>query len=185
LKNKIQIIGGKYRGRKIAFPNTPELRPTPSRIRETLFNWLAPFIVNARCLDLFAGSGVLGFEAISRGALSCTFIEKDRKSLAMLRENAKLLHADAVEIWEKDALLWLKQLASTFDIVFLDPPYRTKLLSACFALFDEKDCLSENALIYFEADEPIELRILPTTWQLLREKKAGQIYYYLAKQMKV
>lgn len=181
MRNKIQIIGGKYRSRKIAFPDNPELRPTPNRVRETLFNWLTPFIANARCLDLFAGSGVLGFEALSRGALSCTFVEKDRKTLATLRDNAKLLNVDSIEIIESEALAWLEKTKNTYDIVFLDPPYHAKLLPTCFTRLVECRCLLEGTLIYFESDESVMPGVIPKAWQLLREKKAGQVYYYLAK----
>ncbi len=180
-RNEIRIIGGKYRGRKIFFPNNPELRPTPSRIRETLFNWLTPYIVNARCLDLFAGSGILGFEALSRGAIFSVFVEKDLKTVAILRENAKLLNADAIEIVKEDVCSWLKQSVTPFDIVFLDPPYQAKLLPNCFALLEERGWLHAQSFIYFESNIPIEHVILPGSWQLLKEKKAGQVYYYLAR----
>jgi 16S rRNA (guanine966-N2)-methyltransferase len=182
--NRIKIIGGKWRSRTISFPDNSALRPTPSRIRETLFNWLTPYIVNARCLDLFAGSGVLGFEALSRGARACVLVENDRKTIVTLRETVRLLDTNSVEIVETEGLLWLKQPATPFDVVFLDPPYHAKLLPDCFALLEESGWLEAESLIYFESNKPIAPAILPITWQLWHKKKAGQVYYYLAKRAK-
>jgi len=184
LKQQVRIIAGKWRSRKIQFPETAELRPTPDRIRETVFNWLAPYLLGARCLDLFAGSGVLGFEALSRGANSTVFLEQDRSVIQALRKNATLLTSESepIEIIETDALTWLKRTGSKtpFDIVFIDPPYQANLSSECFALLENQGWLNPNAFIYFESNQPLESQTLPTTWQLVRDKKAGQVHYYLA-----
>lgn len=184
--NEVRIIAGKWRGRKIQFPTVAGLRPTPNRIRETLFNWLAPYIHDARCLDLFTGSGALGFESLSRGAAHVLCLEKDREAYQMLRTNAERLNADAMEIQENDALIWLtappQQLlepSTPFDIIFVDPPYALKALSKCFALLENQAWFTINTLIYFESDVPIELLTLPVTWEILKKKKAGSVYYYL------
>jgi 16S rRNA (guanine966-N2)-methyltransferase len=188
--NEVRIIAGKWRGRKIQFPTVAGLRPTPNRIRETLFNWLAPYIHDARCLDLFTGSGALGFESLSRGAIHVLCLEKDREAYQMLRTNAERLNADAMEIQEKDALVWLtaqtqQPLKSNvpFDIIFVDPPYALKALSKCFALLENQVWFTINTLIYFESDVPIELLTLPNTWEILKKKKAGSVYYYLTRKI--
>ncbi|HXH54276.1 MAG TPA: 16S rRNA (guanine(966)-N(2))-methyltransferase RsmD [Gammaproteobacteria bacterium] len=184
--NEVRIIAGKWRGRKIQFPTVAGLRPTPNRIRETLFNWLAPYIHDARCLDLFTGSGALGFESLSRGAAYVLCLEKDREAYQMLRINAERLNADAMEIKEKDALVWLttpppqaSKMPTPFDIIFVDPPYALNALSKCFAFLESQAWFTINTLIYFESDVPIELLALPDTWEILKKKKAGNVYYYL------
>jgi len=184
--NEIRIIAGKWRGRKIQFPTVTGLRPTPNRIRETLFNWLAPYIHDARCLDLFTGSGALGFESLSRGAAYVLCLEKNREAAEMLRKNAERLNVDTMEIQEKDALVWLTKPSqpslnsnTPFDIIFVDPPYALKALSKCFALLENQTWFKINTLIYFESNVSIELLTLPTTWEILKKKKAGSVYYYL------
>ena len=189
--NEVRIIAGKWRGRKIQFPTVAGLRPTPNRIRETLFNWLAPYIHGAHCLDLFTGSGALGFESLSRGAAHVLCLEKDRDAYEMLRQNAKRLNADLMEIQEQDALVWITtqcqqalKLTTPFDIIFVDPPYALKALSNFFALLENQAWLTINTLIYFESDVPIELLTLPDTWAILKKKKAGSVYYYLTQKIK-
>ena len=184
--NEVRIIGGKWRGRKIQFPTVLGLRPTPNRIRETLFNWLAPYIDEARCLDLFTGSGALGFEALSRGAAHVLCLEKDLKAYQMLAKNVEYLNAAEMEIQQKDALIWLSiqsqavlKLSTPFDIIFVDPPYALKALSKCFSLLESHEWLKINTLIYFESDVPIELLTIPDTWEILKNKKAGSVYYCL------
>lgn len=186
---QLRIIGGRWRSRKIHFPETAQLRPSPDRVRETLFNWLAPYIIDARCVDLFAGSGVLGFEAISRGAAQIVFIEKDRTVIQALHANASLLNAEAIasslDIIEGSALIWLKQGSKKlrFDIAFVDPPYQTPLAAESFALLENQDWLNPNALIYFESNSPLEPEILPPSWQVNHAKKAGQVHYYLLQKL--
>lgn len=185
-RNEVRIIGGKWRSRKIQFPTVAGLRPTPNRIRETLFNWLVPYIQDARCLDLFTGSGALGFESLSRGAAYALCLEKNREAYQILHKNAERLKADDMEIREKDAVVWLAEPSQQslnsntfFDIIFVDPPYALKALSKCFALLEAQTWLKINTLIYFESDVPIELLTLPNTWKILKKKKAGSVYYYL------
>ncbi len=195
--SEIRIIGGIWRSRKIRFPQTPTLRPTPDRVRETLFNWLAPTIQGARCIDLFAGTGVLGFEALSRGAACVISIEKDRHAIAALQDNAKLLEAHAMQIIQADALRWLESQTRVqaqtqepaieaeplkfFDIAFVDPPYALELLPSCLKALEP--LLTHHALIYFEHNAAIDETIIPTNFALLRQKKAGQVYYYLARKI--
>ncbi len=191
IQNEIRIIGGTWRSRKIQFPSVAGLRPTPNRIRETLFNWLTPHIRDARCLDLFTGSGALGFESLSRGAAYVLCLEKNREAYQMLLKNAERLKADNMDIQEKDALVWLTTASlqflkpiSPFDIIFVDPPYALKALSKCFALLENQVWFKINTLVYFESDVPIELLTLPDTWEILKKKKAGSVYYYLTRKTK-
>lgn len=181
MHNRVRIIGGKHRGRKITFPNIDELRPTPDRVRVTLFNWLDPLLDGARCLDLFAGSGVLGLEALSRGAAFVVFLEKNPLVLETIQKNASLLNETSIKTVNDDVLSWLKSPATPFDIVFLDPPYDSHLLPTCFSLLDQHGWLYPHARIYFESSAPIASADLPKTWTVLREKKASHVYYYLAK----
>lgn len=187
--SEIRIIGGIWRSRKIRFPKIPA-RPTPDRVRETLFNWLEPVIQNARCLDLFAGTGALSFEALSRGAAEVLCIEKDRLSIETLEENKKSLQAHGMQILHMDVMRWLasqtelyaKSAAQSahalpFDIVFVDPPYAAALLPGCFAALEP--LLKPQTFIYFEHNAPIDPAVLPQGWELLRQKKAGQVYYHL------
>lgn len=188
LKNQIRIIGGKWRGRKIQVTDIPGLRPTPDRIRETLFNWLLPELQNARCLDLFAGTGVLGLEALSRGAQKVVFLEKDKNVFQTLEKTLESLKAekDCFEILNMDALAWLSDVNiqkkhGAFDIVFIDPPYALDLLASTFLQLDKGAWITNHGLIYFESNHPIEGSILPKTWEILKEKKAGLVHYYLAR----
>jgi 16S rRNA (guanine966-N2)-methyltransferase len=177
--NQVRIIGGKWRGRKIHFPLTPELRPTPDRVRETLFNWLAPKMMGATCLDLFAGSGALSFEALSRGAYSVVALEKQSLIISNIQKTAGILAAENLTLLRQDALTYLKGPPTAFDIVFIDPPYKSDLLGACLSLLTEKGWLKEGALLYFESD--LEKKFTtPPTLNLLREKKAGKVCYFLA-----
>jgi 16S rRNA (guanine966-N2)-methyltransferase len=180
MHNQVRIIGGKYKGRKVSFPETLDLRPTPDRVKVTLFNWLASLLPEARCLDLFAGSGVLGFEALSRGANSVTFIEKNPLIATSIEENAKKLGVENVQIIRANALSWLETANTSYDIIFLDPPYKSNLLPLCFSLLEKNHWLHPKAKIYFESYNSINATDLPPTWELLRDKKAGHIYYYLA-----
>ncbi|MDX2463139.1 MAG: 16S rRNA (guanine(966)-N(2))-methyltransferase RsmD [Porticoccus sp.] len=185
-QNQLRIIGGKWRGQKLSFANAEGLRPTGDRIRETLFNWLAPVISGAHCLDLFAGSGALGIEALSRGALSATLIEKNRAAITLLHQSCTQLHADNADIVQIDALDWLNntkpsRLKSTklFDVVFLDPPFATELLQPCCDLLQQHGLLANNAYIYIETDSQHSTPVTPTSWIPLREKTSGQVTYRL------
>ncbi|MCF6281699.1 MAG: 16S rRNA (guanine(966)-N(2))-methyltransferase RsmD [Candidatus Polarisedimenticolaceae bacterium] len=176
--NQIRIIGGRHRGRKIAFPDQTGLRPTGDRLRETLFNWLGPLIPGARCLDLFAGSGALGFEAASRGAASVVMVEKAKPVVRSLADAIKLLGLDQVTLQQSDALTWLESPPQPFDVVFLDPPFADKLLEPiCKKL--QQGWLADDARLYIEIDAKDKLPELPKNWCQLKEKKAGQVRYFL------
>jgi len=177
---EVRIVGGRWRGRKIRFPPVPGLRPSPDRVRETLFNWLAPVIHGARCLDLFAGSGALGFEALSRGAARAVLVERDRSAVGQLRDSAAALGADAAEVVEGDALAWLDRTPGGFDIVFLDPPFTSGLLPEAIVRLGRPGVLAPEARVYMEcalADGP---PALPPGWALHRSGRAGDVGYYLA-----
>jgi 16S rRNA (guanine966-N2)-methyltransferase len=178
--SQLRIIGGAWRGRKVEFAAVPGLRPTPNRVRETLFNWLMPVLREAACLDLFAGSGVLGLEAVSRGAASCVLVERDARAVAMLRAQVSRLAAGQVEVVAADALQWLAGASRPFDIVFLDPPFHSALLQDCVDRLEQRGWLAASAWIYIESEAGTELQ-LPPHWQWYRDKRAGQVSYRLAR----
>ncbi|HKJ08525.1 MAG TPA: 16S rRNA (guanine(966)-N(2))-methyltransferase RsmD [Gammaproteobacteria bacterium] len=181
-RNQLRIIGGAWRGRRLAFPPVPGLRPTPDRVRETLFNWLAPTLVGARCLDLFAGSGALGLEAASRGAAQVVLVDSDRQVTAALREHAVRLQAgEAVEVVQADALTFLDGPARPFDVVFLDPPFSRGLLAPCIARLEAGGWLAHDGYLYLEAERHLAEPPLPTGWEIVRSKTAGQVGYHLAR----
>lgn len=178
--NELRIIGGEWRGRRIRFPQRPGIRPTPDRIRETLFNWLAPIVKGSRCLDLFAGSGALGLEALSRGAAAATFIESDRSTAERLRETTATLAPERAVVLQADAFRWLDGPSQRFDLAFLDPPFGSGLLSEALRKLDSGGWLSPAAYVYLEApakDGPLSL---PAGWTLHRSGKAGAVGYHLA-----
>jgi 16S rRNA (guanine966-N2)-methyltransferase len=181
----LRIIGGLWRGRKLQFPDVDGLRPTGDRIRETLFNWLAPEIQGARCLDLFAGSGALGLEALSRGAATSVLIERDLKAAAQLKANLALLdkeagRSEAGRVLQRDALEWLGQGNSEapFHIVFIDPPFALNLWQAVIDALEEGNWLAEDATIYIEAGRDSNYHP-PINWQLHRDKTSGAVSYKL------
>jgi 16S rRNA (guanine966-N2)-methyltransferase len=178
---ELRIIAGRFRGRRLSVPSQPGLRPTPDRVRETLFNWLAPVITGARCLDLFAGSGALGFEAASRGAREVVLVERAPAVARVLRENARRLGAGEVRVEQGDALRWLSRNAVPFDIVFLDPPFDLGLLTPAFALLLRNGWLSQGAYLYLESPARAAHPELPPGWRLLRDKAAGQVRYALVR----
>lgn len=180
-RNRLRIIGGDWRSRVVTFADAQDLRPTPDRVRETLFNWLQPRIVGAHCLDLFAGSGVLGFEALSRGAASVTALELDPHASAAIRANVKTLHTDKLRLEQRNALDWLRNDAQQrrFDVVFLDPPFAENLYEDCCRLLVERQWLAPRALVYLESGASLEDIQLPEPWQLIRHKRAGAVYYGL------
>ena len=158
------------------------LRPTPDRVRETVFNWLMPVLPGASCLDLFAGSGAFGLEALSRGAGRAVLVDKHAEVIENLHENRARLKAETAEIVHADALQWLRSSAESFDIVFLDPPYASGLLGPCMELLDTQGGVRPNGLVYLEASSG-ELPPLPASWKLLRSKTAGQVGYHLARKI--
>jgi 16S rRNA (guanine966-N2)-methyltransferase len=181
---QIRIIGGEWRGRKLAVPAVADLRPTPDRVRETLFNWLAPVIHGAYCLDLFAGSGALGFEALSRGASHVVMVDHSAVVITLLQQEIAMLKAQHADVYRAQVPEQLKAPARPFDIVFLDPPYQqNKLLPSCFYL-EENNFLADNAYIYLEAGKTLTEADLPTNWQIIKSKIAGQVAYHLVQRKK-
>ncbi|MNG80413.1 Ribosomal RNA small subunit methyltransferase D [compost metagenome] len=175
---QIRIIGGQWRGRKLPVPNSPGLRPTTDRVRETLFNWLAPVIQGARCLDCFAGSGALGLEALSRYAGSATLLEFERPVAQQLEKNLALLQGKGTVV-NTNTLNWLAGNGQPFDVVFLDPPFRKGLLAETVTLLEQQGWLADEAWIYVEAEAESAAADVPANWQLHREKVAGQVAYRL------
>lgn len=178
--NQLRIIGGLWRGRKLSFPDVDGLRPTGDRIRETLFNWLAPEIQESRCLDLFAGSGALGIEALSRGASASIMIERDAKAAAQLKSNLEILKAEAGRIVNADALSLLQKgnTDEPYHIIFIDPPFQLKLWQAVIDALEAGNWLAENATIYIESGRDDDYHP-PINWQLHRDKHAGAVSYRL------
>jgi 16S rRNA (guanine966-N2)-methyltransferase len=179
-RNQLRIIGGEWRGRKLAFADAEGLRPTGDRIRETLFNWLAPYLPGARCLDLFAGSGALGLEAASRGAARVVMLDTAPAVVRLLREHGATLRASGVEVLQADALQYLGGPAEPYDIVFLDPPFRQGLLQPCCERLATHGWLAPRAWIYLEAERELGEPALPEGWTLHRSNAAGEVGYYLA-----
>lgn len=181
-RNSVRIIGGELRSRKIVFEELPGLRPTSDRIRETLFNWLRETIRAENCLDLFAGSGALGIEALSRGAGRVVFVEKNPAASKMIRENLELFEVANADLICTDALSWLRTSANIdwqFGIVFLDPPFADESIYQVCSELDTGNFLKPTCRIYIESAEIILEANLPDNWELIRQKKAGQVYYHL------
>lgn len=183
MSNQIRIIGGKWRSRKIKFPDSEGLRPTADRLRETLFNWLQNSIYDAVCLDAFAGSGILGFEALSRGAKQVLSLEKSYQIAKQVKENAKILNAENLFIENTDALCFFKKTELKFDFIFLDPPFKENLLDKCLALISEKQLLKAEGKIYIEFDKQQIVAGL-NAWQVLKETKAGNVRACLLSEFK-
>ena len=173
-KGILRIIGGTYRSRRLKIPVRPGLRPTPDRVRETLFNWLGQELSGLACLDLFAGSGALGFEAASRGAAQVVLVEKDRVALAELERNRALLGAAQVQVHGADASAFLGRAGEKFDVVFLDPPFRQNALPALLQALPAR--LAAGARVYVESDVPVAA---PQQWTELKRARAGQVSYQL------
>ncbi len=177
---RVRIIGGRWRGRKLPVADVPGLRPTPDRVRETVFNWLQPVIEGAHCLDLFAGTGALSLEALSRGADQVVLVERDSRVVAQLHENARRLDAQGARIVHADGLDYLNSTPRSFDIAFLDPPYRRELLELCCRRLEEGGWVAAGAQVYLEAGQPVGAEMLPSNWRLIHSKRAGQVCYHLA-----
>jgi 16S rRNA (guanine966-N2)-methyltransferase len=175
----LRIIGGTWRGRKLRFPAAADIRPTPDRVRETLFNWLRAAVPGARCLDLFAGSGALGLEALSRGAAHVTFVEEDAAAASALRELLAHWQAQGAQLVQGDALRYLARGAQSCDIVFLDPPFAAELLGRAAQLLAGGAWLRPGSLIYVECAARAGLPALPDGWQQLKAERAGEVGYYL------
>ena len=169
---KIRIIAGKWRGRKLDVINSPGLRPTPARVRETLFNWLQQEIVGARCLDLFAGTGALAFEALSRGAAEVFMIESNPKIVESLKQHADTLGSEGHTIQLADAASWLRQGVNGFDVIFLDPPFGKGYIEQCCEAISEESLLNPKGLVYIESEKDLAL---PKGWEIRKQTKTGNV----------
>ena len=175
----LRIIGGQWRGRKLSFPALEGLRPTGDRIRETLFNWLAPRLPSSHCLDLFAGSGALGLEALSRGAGETLLLEKNPTAAAQLQANLDRLGCDLGRVIATDSLDWLaREIPRPFDQVFIDPPFDADLWQTCIDQLASRPWLAEEASVYIETD-PGRTLTTPDNWRLHRDKTSGHVRYRL------
>ncbi len=180
--NTLRIIAGEWRGRRLSFPDQEGLRPTPDKVRETLFNWLQGAVEASHCLDLFTGSGALALEALSRGAASATLIDSSALVINQLRDNLELLKAENAQLQQASALTWLQRptvTAKPFDLVFMDPPFRKGMVESCSQLLEQSDRLSNHAYIYIEAERELNPLPLPVNWKILKQKDSGQVSSYL------
>lgn len=183
---EVRIIGGEWRGRKLHFPQTAGLRPTPDRVRETLFNWLQFELPGRRCLDLFAGSGALGIEALSRGAAAAVFVEQDAEAARSIAAALARFACDRGRVEQGGALEWLARAGPgtpAFDIAFLDPPYGGSLLPQAIAALEESRCLAPDAWVYLEDAAERGPPDVPATWRVVRSKRAGDVGYHLARRV--
>ena len=177
---QLRVIGGQWRGRKLQFPDRPGLRPTGDRVRETLFNWLGPHLHNARCLDLFAGSGALGIEALSRGAAHCDFVDADREAITTVGQHLNTLDATECSTVNCDiAAHYLHQTNDTWDIVFVDPPFDARLGESTLTLLADSARLAEASRVYFETSRSQPEPVPEGLYDVLREKTTGDVCYRL------
>jgi 16S rRNA (guanine966-N2)-methyltransferase len=181
VKQIVRIIGGLYRGKKLHFPEVDGLRPTPDRVRETLFNWLMNDITEARCLDAFAGSGALGLEAFSRGASKVIFIEQSPTAYTNLKKIITDFNTSKLKLIKTDAILYLQQSHEQFDIIFLDPPFSAELQLLSLNYISHNNLLKSGGLVYLES--PNSLDIDTHKWKQIKLKKAGQVHYGLFKKL--
>ena len=179
MNQAIRIIGGTYRGKKIPFPAIEGLRPTPDRVRETLFNWLMHDVREATCLDAFAGSGALGFEAFSRGAHAVTFVEQSPIAAAHLKKQIQAFQSPRLTLMQTDAAVFLSQMHAAFDIIFFDPPFANLTLFDAPLMQSAAQALRPEGLLYLES--PHEISLPTDTWQCLKLKKTGRVVYALYK----
>lgn len=184
-RGEVRIIGGQWRGRRLRFSAAEGLRPTLDRFRETLFNWLMFDVEGARCLDLFAGSGALGLEALSRGALQVDFVDASPVVCRDIRQHLHTLGSDKGRVWHSAAEAWLKAHAELgpYDLVFLDPPFHHDLLQVCCHWLEKNGYLADNCKIYLEAENGFDRSRLPYNWQVLREKDAKNKVFFLLGRM--
>lgn len=179
MSNKVKIIAGEWRGRNLSFPDAEGLRPTSSRVRETLFNWLQYDVLGSRCLDLYSGSGALGMEAASRGAKQVVLVDNNAQICRQLKANAELLSASQIKIIQQDVYRYLAGDAELFDLVFLDPPFAKGLALQALSWLEDKQWLAPQAKIYIEVEKQLQLEGVPENWRLLKHKVAGAVAYYL------
>ena len=187
--NTVRINAGEWRSRLIKFPDAEGLRPTPERVRQTIFNWLGQDLTGLNCLDLFSGTGVMGFEALSRGAITVTLVEKSLPACKALISNKQLLQADKANILHQDALQFLNQNTLIFNIIFLDPPYNQEWLPKLLPLIATH--LHAEGLVYVEAEYALDESQLNASagfmadWQIVKQNKAGNVFYHLLKAQKI
>lgn len=172
--NKVRIIGGELRSRMISFPDVEGLRPTPDRVRETLFNWLGQTLHGRTCLDMFAGSGALGFEAASRGAERVVMVEMNRAALHALQDNVKKLGCANVSVQGQDGLEFVSRDGQRYDVIFLDPPFQSDYLPKLLEILPQR--LNKNGVVYVESGASIDV---PPPWRVLKSGRAGQVHYQL------
>ncbi|MCP5325985.1 MAG: 16S rRNA (guanine(966)-N(2))-methyltransferase RsmD [Oceanospirillaceae bacterium] len=177
--NKLRIIGGQWRSRQLSFPDAEGLRPTTDRIRETVFNWLQPVIHGARCLDLFSGSGAMGFEALSRGAASVVMVDLNPKVVRQLKENVQLLATRNAQVVQADCLQYLSQANGPFDVIFLDPPFAKDMLQSVLERIEKHALLASGGYVYVECERQLSDLRFPPHWQLHREREGGQVRFSL------
>jgi 16S rRNA (guanine966-N2)-methyltransferase len=178
--SQLRIIGGQWRSRKLGFTPAEGLRPTTDRVRETVFNWLTPYLSEARCADLFAGSGAHGLEALSRGAAHCDFIDTSARVNQEITSNLELLDANALgSCYRGSAQQYLAQLRSPLDLVFIDPPFGRDMIQVTCRQLAETQLLTKESLVYIESASTEQVKGLPTSWRLHREKNAGGVSYRL------
>ena len=180
---QIRIIGGRWRGRKLPVLNAEGLRPTTDRNKETLFNWLMPFITDARCLDVFAGSGGLGLEALSRYAAHCDFIELDKQTASQLKSNLTLLKANdqtSAAVHQGDALGTLSGISTTpYDIVFVDPPFAKSLVAPTLTALEDNKLVQSGSVVYIEHESTLATPALPAHWKIIKDKQTSTLRYML------
>ena len=178
--NRVRIGGGEWRSRLITFPDAEGLRPTPDRVRQTLFNWLGQDLYGLTCLDLFAGTGVMGFESLSRGATSVIMVEKSVAAYQSLLANKRLLKTEAVEIFNQDALQFLAQHQQKFDVIYLDPPYQQGWLDKVLPQLAQH--LNQGGWVYAEAEYQLQD---DAEWRVIKQGKAGAVFYHLLQSVHV
>jgi 16S rRNA (guanine966-N2)-methyltransferase len=179
-RGRLRIVAGKWRGRLLSVADVTGLRPTPERVRETVFNWLAPRIQTARCLDLFAGTGALGFEALSRGAPRVEFVEVSAKAAATIRQNISLLEALDARLTEGDAMGILRSgIEEPYDVIFLDPPFADDNLAELCRLLHDNGFVTAGSYVYLEQPQDRSIPVLPAGFNVRREKTAGNVRYAL------
>ena len=179
---RLRIVAGNWRSRLLDIADVEGLRPTPERVRETLFNWLAPRLPGARCLDLFAGTGALGLEALSRGADSVDFVERSAVAARQLEENIAVLEARGARVFRQDAFAFLRgRRGAAYDVVFLDPPFAADLLGETCRLLARHELLADGGLVYLEMERSQDDPALPDGWEIVKNKTAGTVRYMLAR----
>ncbi len=179
MSHKIRIIGGQWRSRQIVFDDTPQLRPTPGRLRETLFNWLQGSVEGSICLDLYAGSGALGLEAASRGAEKVMAVEQNPQACRMIHTNITRLEAVNVQLYQQEVMRFLASDSQPCHLVFMDPPFKKNLVESTCHWLEDKGWLASGAKIYIEAEKQWSVSGIPESWQRLKETQAGDVKAYL------